>query len=58
MTACESWEFDTGAPCEAEATVWVECSDEGETWDGLLCAAHLAQYQADPDIDVTILGDA
>jgi hypothetical protein len=55
---CEHWDIDLEMACQAEATVWVECSDEGDVWDGLLCAAHLAQYQADPDTDVTILGDA
>jgi hypothetical protein len=54
MPRCGHWDVLGESRCPHEGVVRVRCTDEGDTWEGVLCAEHLAAYQADPDIDVVV----
>jgi hypothetical protein len=55
--ACEHWDLDADVKCSAWAVVLVVASDDSDTWRGGLCEEHLMEYQADTDLEVTIVRD-
>ena len=52
---CGHWSVGDSVPCGQRAVVLVVASDDSETWRGGLCAAHLAEYMADPEFETTIV---
>lgn len=52
---CGHWTVGDRVACGQPAVVLVVASDDSETWRGGLCAEHLAEYQADPEFETTIV---
>jgi hypothetical protein len=54
---CGHWTVGDHQACGQVAVALVVCSDDSETWRGRLCEEHLMAYQADAELDLTIVRD-